>query len=104
MRRPKRHQSKREICERYKQCKSKNQVLLEIKREREKDIGVLDRRIKELTYQLDRVRERDDICRKIIERAATIDFRRCETGFYAVEVRVNCDFMGGIRRHGEVQE
>ena len=37
----------------------------------------------------------------IIERAATIDFNRCENGYYDISVRFNGDFMGGMSRFGE---
>lgn len=110
MRRPKRHQSRvQQRCDRLngkikdlaRMC-SELGVRLESTEDAYRGfIDTRDRKIEELLYQLERVRERTETCKRIIERAATIDFNRCENGYYQISVRFNGDFMGGISRYGE---
>lgn len=54
--------------------------------------------------QIQKNKKEIESARKIIERAATIDFRRCESGYYEISVRFNGDFMGGMSRYGEPLE
>jgi hypothetical protein len=49
----------------------------------------------------ERIRKLEETCQQIINRAINIDFRRCESGYYAIELQFNGDFMGGISRFGE---
>ena len=55
----------------------------------------------ELNRELALVKTENLTCQKIIERAATIDFNRCENGYYQISVTFNGDFMGGMSRFGE---
>jgi hypothetical protein len=58
----------------------------------------------ELQQERSRFKSEQAACQKIIEKAAEIDFRYCDNGFYALEVRFNGDFMGSISRYGEPRE
>jgi hypothetical protein len=60
--------------------------------------------IQELHRKLDCGRRKEETCQQIINRAINIDFRRCQAGYYAIELRFNGDFMGGISRYGELLE
>jgi hypothetical protein len=60
--------------------------------------------IASLKQQIEQVKKTVECCQQIINRAINIDFRRCEAGYYAIELRFNGDFMGGISRYGELLE
>lgn len=108
MRRPKRHKSK---TQQVRQLKEQLEKESEAARGLSLTIGQIARTAEEwkqkalaLEQQIQKNKKETESAQKIIERAATIDFRRCESSYYAIEVRFNGDFMGGISRHGEVQE
>jgi len=71
---------------------------------RQEELVALYKKVQLISSELRERQKQFEMAQKIIDRAATIDFRRCESGYYAIEVRFNGDFMGGISRHGEVQE
>lgn len=99
MRRPKRHQSKSQLrCEHHKK---RAQWLEQVYCESKLDIVALKRKLDLLVSKLERVEAREERAQRIIERASTIDFNRCENGYYQISVRFNGDFMGGISRYGE---
>lgn len=113
MKRPKRHQSRVQIrCDHHKKrakmlrevhdefCKAS----LEDRRILVDQIEFKENVIQELLRKLGCVRRKEETCQQIINRAINIDFRRCEAGFYAIELRFNGDFMGGISRYGEPLE
>lgn len=112
MRRPKRHQSKAQIrCEHHrKRAKYLSEAYDDLAKEyRRADINILhainrrDEEIRDLTVKLDHARRKERLVDEIINRAATIDFDRCENGYYQISLTFNGDFMGGISRYGEVQ-
>lgn len=102
MRRPKRHQSK--LQQRCEHLRAKVKWLSE------KFICLVGKLAEartgnaELAREIAIIKAKNQTAQKIIERAATIDFRRCQSGYYAIEVTFNGDFMGGISRHGQLQE
>ena len=113
MRRPKRHQSRVQIrCDHHKKrakflSEAYDDLAKEINRCEANSLEAVksrDKIIQNLTAQLDRVKKLEETCQQIINRAINIDFRRCEAGFYAIELRFNGDFMGGISRYGEPLE
>lgn len=106
MKRPKRHKSKtQQRCEHYRKlCDMLFQHHEEYVDKSNDDRDGLVHQIESLKRELSLRKEEQATCHKIIEKAAEIDFRYCDNGFYALEVRFNGDFMGSISRYGEPRE
>ena len=99
MRRPKRHQSK--VQQRCEFIRAKMKWASERIAHLEERLHGVRNANSELNRELALVKTENLTCQKIIDRAATIDFNRCENGYYQISVTFNGDFMGGMSRFGE---
>lgn len=106
MRRPKRHKSKTQRrCDHYRKlCDMILTQHTEYVDKAAEETASLTSKMKSLQRELSLLKTEQIACQKIIEKAAEIDFRYCDNGFYALEVRFNGDFMGSISRYGEPRE
>lgn len=103
MRRPKRHQSKRALLMQHQILRERHRWMDQEYCRRREELVALYKKVQLISSELRERQKQFEMAQKIVDRAAMIDFERCENGYYQISLTFNGDFMGGISRHGEVQ-